>query len=70
MLFDKLYPHQKEACEKLWQMTSGLLCDEMGLGKSLTILAVAERLGDACVVCPAYLKGKYRYNRVPPSRPI
>ena len=60
MLYDKLYDFQKESVSKLKEMGRGLLCDEMGLGKSLQALALMEILlrenKTAAVICPAYLR--------------
>lgn len=60
------YPHQLEGIRTLARMSSFLLCDEMGLGKSLQALTVAaidfERgwAKRILIVCPASLKWNWQ----------
>lgn len=60
------YPHQLEGIRTLARMGSFMLCDEMGLGKSLQALTVAAidfQMGLASrviIVCPASLKWNWQ----------
>lgn len=60
------YPHQLEGIRTLARMSSFMLCDEMGLGKSLQALTVAaidfERgwANRILIVCPASLKWNWQ----------
>lgn len=54
-----LYPFQREGARWLASRNSGLLADQMGLGKSCQALA-ALPYGSAVVVCPANVRGTWR----------
>lgn len=62
--FDRLLPHQREGVESLLG-GKRLLCDEMGVGKTMQALAFASILQrhlswTVGVVCPSYLKEVWR----------
>lgn len=62
----EFYPHQLEGIRTLARMGSFMLCDEMGLGKSVQALTVAaidfqrEWASRVLVVCPASLKWNWQ----------
>lgn len=62
----EFYPHQLEGIRSLARMGSFMLCDEMGLGKSiqaLTVAAIDFQRGWASrvlIVCPASLKWNWQ----------
>jgi len=53
-----LFPYQRVGSKFLWRAGSGLLADEVGLGKTIQSLAVIERTKTypVLVFCPAILK--------------
>lgn len=56
----QLYKHQEEAAEKLLLSKYSILAHDMGLGKSITSLYVACKVGlPTLIVCPAYLRKKW-----------
>ncbi len=56
MLKRKLFPHQEEAVEFSIKNEYSIVALSVGLGKTLTAIAVKDRLRANClVVCPAYL---------------
>src|SRR3990167_8331072 len=57
VLKEPLYPHQIEALRFHLEHKYSINGFEMGLGKTIVALALAEIAGGLCVVvCPAYLK--------------
>jgi SWI/SNF-related matrix-associated actin-dependent regulator 1 of chromatin subfamily A len=56
----QLYNHQDEAVDKLIRSRYAILAHDMGLGKSITALAVAVKVGlPTLIICPAYLRKKW-----------
>ena len=65
--WEKCYPFQKEGIRHIVSSLNGkaLLCDEMGLGKSLQALVVASYFVDFAketllLVCPSYLRHNWK----------
>lgn len=56
-----LYPFQKKGAAFLAKIGSGLLGDEMGIGKSIQSLAVVEAAGaqQVLIICPAAIKWQW-----------
>lgn len=56
-----LYPYQKVGSAFLWKIGSGLLGDEPGTGKTLQVMALAEKAGaeKILVFCPSVLKHQW-----------
>lgn len=70
------YQHQVDGCRRMARMTSFLLADDMGLGKSLQamvvfIMDVVRGWAKTCIViCPASVKGNWadewsKFTRIP-----
>ena len=59
-IFEKLRPYQKEAVEFLRNKPRAMLCDDMGVGKTLSILATIESLMEKekhykiLILCPKF----------------
>jgi len=56
-----LFPYQKVGAAFLYKIGSGLMCDEVGLGKTIMSLAVCERAQakKVLIFCPAALKWQW-----------
>lgn len=54
-----LYPFQVVGAEYLASRDRALLCDQMGLGKSVQALAALPTSASAIIVCPAVVKGSW-----------
>lgn len=57
-----LFPYQKVGSAFLWKIGSGLLGDSPGTGKTLQVMALAEKAGaeKILVFCPAVLKHQWK----------
>lgn len=56
-----LFPYQKVGAAFLYQIGSGLMGDEVGLGKTIQALAVCEKVnaGKVLIFCPASIKWQW-----------
>jgi len=59
----RLYEHQVEGVQQIADWGSGMIADEMGVGKTAQALCLAKHWGGrVCVVCPSYLTQNWEHE--------